>query len=426
MDAGEFIKTLDSWTTTGGPFPRVPPHDLTTVAEAEALCRAVASAHIYAPNEFGTLALFDLMSCFQANESRESTFYLRDHGLSTLRRILIGALQDGGEPDSEEMRERRKAHLFVVKVLCAYQQRGDAALIVQAARDPALANGYLWETIFPMIAERHPEAAEICARLADPLPSGWLVTPYLNFANRLAREGVIRRHPFDSTAGVARLSAFLADLDSDNYGSAISATSSIPFLDPKVRETLLDLASRHPDAHVRLEEGWARAKLGSERGRARLVEFCRDPPYSERAAVYLDELGLVDLVPADTRQPDFRALAEMCRWLAHPMEFGRPPEEIVQYDTRELNWPPTGKRHRLWLFKFHYEARDGERGCDSIGLVGSDTFALSATSTTLPPEDVYGLHCCFEMRGDPRAPKELSAAAGRKLIAEINPDFPPA
>src|SRR5580692_1122892 len=109
MDVGEFIRTLDNWTTTGGPFPRLPPHDLTTVAEAEVLCRAVASAHIYTPNEFGTLAPFDLMSCFQASESRESTFYLRDHGLPILRRVLIRAVQGrGGEQDSEEMRERRK------------------------------------------------------------------------------------------------------------------------------------------------------------------------------------------------------------------------------------------------------------------------------------------------------------------------------
>jgi hypothetical protein len=53
---------------------------------------------------------------------------------------LIAALRDGkpdsGELDNEERRERRKAHLFVVKILCAYQQRGDAALIVQAARHP--------------------------------------------------------------------------------------------------------------------------------------------------------------------------------------------------------------------------------------------------------------------------------------------------
>jgi hypothetical protein len=219
------------------------------------------------------------------------------------------------------------------------------------------------------------------------------------------------------------LSAILAEGNEDN-GGAILATSSIPFLDPGVRDTLLELASRHPDAHVRLEEAWARVKLGAESGRVRLVEFSRDPSYSERAAGYLEELGFKHLIPAETLEPNFCALADMCRWLAHPMEFGRPPDEIVQYDMRELNWPPTGRRHRLWLFKFHYTARDGEPDHDSIGLVGSDTFALHETSATLAPEDVYGLHCCFEMRNDPRVPKEWSAAAGRKLIAEVNPGFP--
>src|SRR6185437_1563973 len=165
MDAGEFIRTLDRWTAAGGPFPDVDEHDLTTVGEAEALCRAVACPHIYVPGEFGTLALFDLMGCFQASESREASFYLRDHGLPILRGILITALR-GGKPDSSrsgsaEMLERRKALLFVVKVLSAYQQRGDAALIVQAARDPDLAEGYLWGTIFGMTAERHPEAAGV-------------------------------------------------------------------------------------------------------------------------------------------------------------------------------------------------------------------------------------------------------------------------
>jgi hypothetical protein len=62
MKTGEFIRMLDTWVGSGGPFPDVEEHDLTTVAEAAALCRAVASAHIYVPGEFGRLALFDLMA----------------------------------------------------------------------------------------------------------------------------------------------------------------------------------------------------------------------------------------------------------------------------------------------------------------------------------------------------------------------------
>jgi len=71
-----------------------------------------------------------------------------------------------------------------------------------------------------------------------------------------------------------------------------------------------------------------------------------------------------------------------------------PPDEITQYDTRELIWPPTGDRRRFWLFKFRYEPQENDDQADAgIGLVGSTTFVLFGDSTVdLPPEDVYGLH----------------------------------
>jgi hypothetical protein len=128
-----FIDHLDRWTKEGGRLPLVGPHDLTTVAEAQALCRAVASPHVYMPNQFGAPALFDLMGFFQASETQEATRHLRDHGLPILRRILIDAV-DGQNGKGEDEVERRKTLLFVVKVLAAYQQHGDAALIAQAAR----------------------------------------------------------------------------------------------------------------------------------------------------------------------------------------------------------------------------------------------------------------------------------------------------
>ena len=53
-----------------------------------------------------------------------------------------------------------------------YQQRGDASLIVTAARDPRMPRGYLWSVIFEIAAERHPDAVAICEGLKDPLPEG--------------------------------------------------------------------------------------------------------------------------------------------------------------------------------------------------------------------------------------------------------------
>jgi hypothetical protein len=52
-------------------------------------------------------------------------------------------------------------------------------------------------------------------------------------------------------------------------------------------------------------------------------------------------------------------------------------------------------------------------------MVGSVTFALFGEATAeLCPEDVYGLHCCWELarNEDPRAPEKRTARAGRELL----------
>jgi hypothetical protein len=54
-----------------------------------------------------------------------------------------------------------------------------------------------------------------------------------------------------------------------------------------------------------------------------------------------------------------------------------------------------------------------------VGLVGSVTFALlDETTAEMPAEDIYALHCCWEleMNKDPRAPQKRSVEAGRRLL----------
>jgi hypothetical protein len=347
-----------------------------------------------------------------------------------LRKILTDALDGPRVADSEDRvaeESRADAHLFLVKILTMYQQRGDASLIVKAARDPRMPKAYLWSVIFEIAAERHPDAVAICEGLRDPLPEGFLGVAYLDFANALAIKELIVRHPFDSDIGIARLVVYLAARDPDLYGYAVSATTSIPFVNVSARETLLMSADQHPDALVRLEAAWAFAKTGSELGRRRLAQLCLNPHYSQRAVHYLEELGLGEHIPSRARAADFRAMAEMCSWLMHPNECGRPPDEITQYDTRELNWPPTGDRRRFWLFKFRYEPQvTDDQADEGIGLVGSTTFVLFGDSTVdLPPEDVYGLHCCWELQSqkDAGAPEKLEAAFGTQMLAAANPGF---
>jgi hypothetical protein len=426
-DEGDLARAFKAWTKLGisSPLPSSAQYRLRTVAEGKAFCLALSSPNIYARYASGRIVLFDLLAFFQRAETEEAKLYLRDRGLPILRRILTQALQERSATDAEG--EWGDTHTFLIKILSMYSQPGDALLIVQAARDPRFSDQFLWDVIFEIIADGHPDAVEICERLADPLPRSEILPNYLGFTNRLCREGRISKHPFNCADGIARLSAFMSDADAEAYGLAIWAAASIPYIDPHPREALLDGAMRHADPLVRIKAAWAMAKLDMDVGRARLVEFCGDARYSKFVAVHLDELGLADLIPAEARKPDFDVMARMCQWLAHPREYGRPPDEIIQYDTRELNWPPDGgKRKRLWLFKYRYAPCGEGTGEEGVGFAGPFPFSFGSVTANLAPEDVYGLHCCDEMSSDPRVTDRRSAAVGRKLIAELNPDFPAA
>ena len=127
---------------------------------------------------------------------------------------------------------------------------------------------------------------------------------------------------------------------------------------------------------------------------------------------YLKELKRMDAIPDEANDPDFLAMAEMCDWLAHPQEFGQPPDEIELYDTREMLWPPTNDWRPLWLFKYRYFASDDEESeTHGIGMTGSITFSLlDETSPDMSADDIYALHCCWELEAteDPRAPDRKS------------------
>lgn len=294
-------------------------------------------------------------------------------------------------------------------------------------RSPALQDGFLWSVIFEIVArDEHPWSAPLLDALRDPLPGGFAAVAYLDFANTIARAGNPVTHPFDTTAGRAQLQAWLTDPDVDRHSYAHSAAASIPFLSPEARKIFLQLADRHPDHNVRFEAAWGAALRGDERGLETLQAACADPRHAARAMSYLCELGAQDRIPVEATSPDFQALAEMCTWLAHPNEYGRPPSEIRQVDARELFWPPTSDRRRLRVFRFEYPRGDGDQVDVGHGLVGSVTFALAGENTAaLSAEEVYGLHCAWElaMNHDDRAPEQRTAAAGIEILRTHNPEF---
>jgi hypothetical protein len=430
MPPKKFVGVLDRWVADGGAFPEIISggHRITTAAEAEAVCRALCSKHIYTPNSIQTPALFDLAAYFQNVEGAEAEDVLRCQGLPLLRRILSDAMEDTTcDMTDYGVGRRIEAQLFILKILASCQHCGDASLFIRAARDPRISEGDLWIVIFEIVHQGHPAADKVYEELRHPLPDRRAGVGYLVWANTISLTQPMSRHPFDTEPGIARLLAYLADCTPDDYVPALCAARGIAFVEASARDRLIGCADQHPNGLVRMEAAISLARSGSDFGWQRLSQLCLNPRFAYRAVEALRELGLESHIPAKASDPDFQAMAEMCEWLRNPMEFARPPDEIMLYDTRELNWPPTEDRRRLWLFKYRFLPEgEGEKARDGVGMVGSTTFSLVGTTDSASPEDVYGLHCCWELalQEDSRAASKSSAALGRKMLAAVNPDFP--
>jgi hypothetical protein len=425
IEKSPLTKAIEKWTKDGGDLDDILSSNgnrpVKSKTEAEAICAAIDALsadparveQVLIGSPLDTLAAF-----FQQVESEEAFDVFKQEGLPRLRNWVRDhlACQD----------DRVDVIMFILKILAMYRQYDDVDLIAEAARRQINADSYMWSIIFNQFDAEHPFSGEMIDRLRDPLPTGFMSVAYLDMANRWAIAGRMKRHPFDSEAGRKQLEAWLSDTNEENFSYAHSATAALPFIEQSLRGGLMQIAMAHPDASVRMESAWAQAKSGDPSGLNRLSELCLDPRYSYVAQQYLEELGHSDKIPERAQQTDFQAVAAMANWLAHPNEFGRPPDEIELYDTRELFWPPTNDKRRLWLIKYTYN--DEERGETDrgIGMVGSVTFALFSEATAdLSPEDIYGLHCCWEMEmnEDSRAPKKRGAKAGRKILSRKNAGF---
>lgn len=312
--------------------------------------------------------------------------------------------------------------LYALKLLAYMGTKEGVACIVKIAKSGFKSDDFMWSIVLDPFGSGHVGASILFKQLSNPLPDKFLAISLLDTANSAAREHKLIKHPFDSKAGQAKLTSYLSSRNPDNFSYAVSACAALPFLSPSRRSTLFKIASKHKDAEVRIEAAWATAKIGDKSGLDYLVQQCLNPNSSKQACRYLAELGKRKLIPKEARDPDFVALAEMCDWLRHPNEYGQPPDHIELMDKRTLYWPPTRDERELRLFSFVYEkGRDREKRSVGVGMVGSMTWAFfDTTKPTMKPQDIYGLHCCFELGAneDPRAPKKQSARAGWALITQ--------
>jgi hypothetical protein len=413
------VKCLEKWMKRGGDLDDVlssRDYSVTSTEEANAICGALDA--LRAKPAQACSPLHTLTAFFQQVESKEAFEVLTREGLPRLRAWVRDCIS-GKDVDEDDV-------MFLLKILALYRQREDVAIIAEAARLPLDPDGFMWSVILGQFDDEHPYALEMIDALAEPLPTGFILVAYLDAANQLAISGKSSRHPFNNEAGRKKLEAWLLDANEENFSYAHSATAALPFIDMPSRAGLLLTAGKHPTPSIRIEAAWAQAKCGDPAGVDILLRFCLDPRHSSTAQSYLEELGHADRIPDEAQTAEFLALAEMASWLAHPNEFGRPPDDLRLFDARELFWPPTNDRRKLSLVEYAYNDGDGGEPNRGIGMVGSVTFALfSETTADMSPEEIYGLHCCWEleMNDNKLAPKKRTAKAGRVILARHNDGF---
>ena len=359
----------------------------------------------------------------ELGEGEEVRDYVRGHLLDPLLELEEHFLKSG-VGNSKGGLLLSNPNLFLLKQIAYFSSEPAVTRVIERARAGFQPEAFMWQVIFGPYSEDHPAHKQIFVELSSPLPQGFIGVSLLDAANAARIAGSDFPHPFDSPEGVNRLREYLRENDPENSSYAISATAALPFMNERARNELMELAMDHPSKDVSVEAAWAAARTGSARGVRMLSTFAGEINTAQTAIRYLEELNREDAIPAQARDPNFRAMAEMVTWLAHPGELGEPPASIELYDTRELYWPPTQDFRRVWLFKYRYdknEDRDEEEV--GLGMVGSVTFALfGETTTDLKPWDAYALHCCWELEWnkDSRAPKKRTIATGRKLLKEHN------
>jgi len=247
----------------------------------------------------------------------------------------------------------------------------------------------------------------------------------LNLANRLVAARRLWPHPVATR--LPRLRRWIESESENDYGPALAACYALALIPGAEALELLELATQHPDPEVRLESLYARSRQGVPGAVEALARATLDPVMALRAREYLQELGKAHLRPKESDDPVLLAKAELISWLRHPNEFGEEPASIELWDRRVLDWPPTGDRRELFLFRYGYPSYvygQEEELEEGVGLVGSVTFSLTGDTKPLPegtPEDAYVAHCLWELRQerDPRA-ETLTPDQVRALLG-----FPP-
>jgi hypothetical protein len=370
-------------------------------SEILVICQALSELMSRDISKQTDLNIQALADCLERVKGESAKTALIKNGLPLLFRLVEDAVL--------KRAEREKFVPFsVLYMLAKCGIREAADFVVGIVRKSWIPEKYSWHGILLQFDIGNPQTAYVFSKLSNPPPPNDIGMRLLDAANRLYLDGHDEiQHPFDNPTGVKQLEQWLIDPDENHYDRAYFAIVALPFLKSKERDSLLAIALDHPSEENQMEAAWAAGKLGRDAGIRLLAQYCTKLEHADKAQRYLRELGREDAILDTAREPNFAAKAEFCQWLAHPNELGRMPDEVEIVDQRELAWPPDGERKLLSLVRYRMIDPLGLKDDVGVGMVGSITFCLFTYDTDKrPPEDVYALHCLWEMEAQDLAKAE--------------------
>ncbi len=302
-------------------------------------------------------------------------------------------------PDAIENRD-----LLLVILGRSGQQTPLLELVKQLVADPPKSLPWVVRSFAPLWKLSAEGYGVLFPGLLDALAHPQTASIVLDLANYATARGLVSEHPARSRAGqlVQLLDAIANRLEefeqlaveqpdatarqTEQALQAIALAISLSFsvslmrLDAAVGKLyrLLDLRHRR----LQVEVAAALARLGDERGIAALEKLSAEPVVRLRVLAYASELGLLDRIPAEYRDPAARAQAELVARLAEPTCYGVPPGRCELIEERRLRWP--GGDEPVDVFLFEAEFTLPGRREKNIGIAGPLVHCFATDLTDLP------------------------------------------
>ena len=394
-----------------------------TVREAEFLCDAMEQASIRLPGEIEAAGMVStplncLCCLFQSLTTPAAFEVVESRGVPLLSSILEQSLYGGQYLPDDDL-------LFGLKILAAYHHLPTVRHIAHGVRNRIAHDHYMWPVIFAHFGEpNHPHALQLVRALEKPIPDGIAGASFLKLANEQYELGNLEVHPFSGLDGCDRLRQSISNTDPNFRHEAMQATLATTYLAPNVRDRLLLLASRHPDAGVRIEADRIAASYQNPEAARRLADWSLDPRFSRRACKALENAGHIDRIPKATHNEGFATLALLSNTLEESDRFGVIPDQLGIVDTRECYWPPVGEVITCWLC--HFSCRtdiDAEPETGVAFVTDQVSIHPDPAVAALSTDDLYAFYCAWHAMGDDAAREDVQSMAeeGHQILAEAKP-----